>query len=84
VQEALTNVARHARASHATVSLVADAACLRGTVSDDGIGFDAPAGQPRSLGLAGMAERAALVGGHVKIIAAPSGGTRVVLEVPLA
>lgn len=84
VQEALTNVVRHARASRAVVSLVADAACLRATVSDDGIGFDAPSGKPRSLGLAGMAERAALVGGLVEIIAAPGGGTRVVLEVPLA
>lgn len=84
VQEGLTNVVRHARASSAAVFLAADAVCLRGTVSDDGVGFDVPAGPPRSLGLAGMAERAALVGGHVKIIAAPGGGTRVVLEVPLA
>lgn len=83
IQEALTNVARHAHASGAVVSLAAESACLRATIRDDGVGFDPPLGEPRSLGLAGMEERAALVGGHIEVSAAPGAGTRVALEVPI-
>jgi signal transduction histidine kinase len=84
VQEALTNVGRHARAAGATVSLSVGADALHAVISDDGIGFAVPTGDPRSLGIAGMAERAALVGGAVQISSAPRQGTRVELEVPLA
>lgn len=84
VQEALTNVARHAAASHATVLLAADSARVRAEVVDDGSGFDPPARRPTSLGLAGMAERASLAGGHLEITGRRGAGTTVRLEVPRA
>ena len=81
VQEALTNVARHAKASNATVWISADPARLRGEVVDDGVGFERP-DRLTSLGLAGMVERASLVGGHVDVVSRPGAGTRVMVEVP--
>jgi signal transduction histidine kinase len=84
VQEALTNVARHAHASRASVSFVLTGDCLRARVVDDGAGFNVLPGPPRSLGLAGMTERAGLVGGTVNITSSLDAGTTVVLEVPLA
>ena len=47
-----------------------------------GTGFVVGDGPPRSLGLAGMVERASLIGGHVEIASTPAEGTTVVLEVP--
>ena len=84
VQEALTNVVRHARADHVSVRLAQDRACLRAVVSDDGAGFDPAATGRRSLGLLGMRERATLVGGRVEVVSAPGAGTRMELEVPVA
>lgn len=83
VQEALTNVARHAHASHVTVALTVEGTRLRAEVTDDGVGFDPPTGRPTSLGLAGMTERASLVGGELEIVSVPKVGTTVRLEVPL-
>ena len=82
VQEALTNVARHARASHAAVELALDDRRTRARVVDDGVGFTLTDDPPRSLGLAGMRERAALVDGYVEIVSVPGQGTTVLLEVP--
>lgn len=81
VQEALTNVARHAATSHATVSISAGGDRLRAEVVDGGVGFEPP-DRPTSLGLAGMAERASLVGGRVELTSSPA-GTKVALEVPV-
>lgn len=83
VQEALTNVARHAHAAAATVLIMRDDGCLRASISDDGAGFEPLTGARRSLGIAGMTERAGLVGGTVEIVSAPGAGTTVELEVPL-
>lgn len=83
VQEALTNVARHARASLATVTITADGEGMRASIVDDGIGFGLDDSVLRSLGLAGMAERASLAGGRVEITSAHTEGTTVTLEVPL-
>lgn len=82
VQEALTNIARHAEASVATVSITADAAGTRASITDDGTGFEATDGPLHSLGLAGMQERASLVGAHLVITSEPAMGTTVLLEVP--
>jgi signal transduction histidine kinase len=82
VQEALTNVARHAEASHAEVELIASGHRVRATVADDGVGFGVDDDLLGSLGLAGMRERASLVGGRLEIISGPGEGTTVVLEVP--
>jgi len=79
-QESLTNVARHAGATHVTVALEhgLDSVVLR--VVDDGQGF---AGEPEEHGgLRGMRERAVLVGAALAIKQAPSGGVEVRLEVP--
>ncbi len=82
VQEALTNVARHAAASRAGVSIATRDGWLRAEIDDDGVGFQPPPGRPASLGLAGMVERASLVGGRLAITSAPGAGTTVRLEVP--
>lgn len=84
VQEALTNVARHAAASRVQISLTVAGDVLLADVVDDGTGFAATAELlDRSLGLAGMAERAGLVDGHVEITSEPGHGTTVHMEVPI-
>ena len=83
VAEALTNVVRHAAASVASVTFVFEEDGLRATVVDDGVGFTANAEVLRSMGLAGMAERASLAGGHLDIDSTPDEGTTVTLTVPL-
>jgi PAS domain S-box-containing protein len=75
VQEALTNVARHAQATKVTVVLELGAQSSL-TIEDNGRGFD-PSVVVRRLGLLGMRERLALVGGELKIMSAPCGGTKV-------
>jgi PAS domain S-box-containing protein len=87
-QEALTNVARHARARRVNVRLRVRDGALRLVVRDDGGGFDADAILRRGrrgegLGLLGMRERAALLGGQVMIRSAPGRGTEVRLLIPL-
>jgi signal transduction histidine kinase len=81
VQEALNNIARHARASKVTISVEADASLARVCVTDNGMGFD-PGRFPRpgDLGLITMKERAASVGGLVIIQSAPGQGTTVRIE----
>lgn len=84
-QEALTNVAKHAQATQATVAVDIDEEAVRLVVADDGVGFDpAQVGGPggrRGWGLLGMAERAEAVGGHCRVESRPQQGTRVVVEV---
>lgn len=83
-QEALTNVARHARATKVKVSLKQTHASLELSVSDNGKGFDPAVLVPgRTLGLAGMQERAGLAGGVLDILAGTPGGTTIRLRLPL-
>ncbi len=83
-QEAMTNIGRHAEANHVGVALVAANGCLTLTVNDDGRGFDtATLSEIQALGVAGMRERAALVGGQLGVQSGPGGGTTVTLEIPL-
>lgn len=82
VQESLTNVARHAHSSLAAVEIAVDADGVQARIVDEGVGFEAGDGPLRSLGLAGMRERAELVGGRLDILSAPGKGTAVVLRVP--
>ncbi len=88
VQEALTNVARHAHARGVSVLLERRGPNLVTVVEDDGCGFEpddiAAAPLPERLGLAGMSERAALVGGRLTIESQPGQGTTVFVTVPLA
>ena len=83
VQEALTNVVRHARASSASVTVTVSSGRLRAVVEDDGVGFDPARPADGHLGLQGMRERADLVGGSVSVVSSVGSGTTVVLEVPV-
>jgi signal transduction histidine kinase len=81
-QEAMTNVARHARARHVWLELRALGEGIELGVRDDGIGFDVGAARERaaggtSMGLLGMQERVSLVGGELEIVSAPGRGTAV-------
>lgn len=82
VQEALTNIARHARARHVEVTLTAQDIALGVTIRDDGIGFDVER-VGTGLGLLGMRERAELVGGSLDIESTPGAGTTVHGRFPL-
>ena len=89
VQEALTNTARYAGASEATIHVERRNGALDLAISDNGIGFavDSFVGPTRAtnaLGLRGMEERASDVGGHVNIISEQGKGTQVILRVPTA
>jgi PAS domain S-box-containing protein len=83
-QEALTNVARHADAGQVKVSLRSDNGFLMLAVTDDGQGFDAlDLTESEGLGVAGMRERASLVGGELEVHSEPGEGTQVHLQVPI-
>ena len=84
VQESLTNIARHAGARSAWVVLAVEDDALYVEVEDDGRGI-APEdlAKARSVGLKGMRERIAFLGGTLEIARAPRGGTRLRLRVPL-
>jgi signal transduction histidine kinase len=91
VQEALTNVSRHAQASEAAVTISERDGAVYASVTDDGRGMpDAGRLGPRGdgleggFGVGGMRERAELVGGELEWAPAPGGGTTVRLTVPLA
>lgn len=84
IQEALTNVVKHAGARHASVLLTRKDAGVTAVIEDDGDGFrpeEAVAGP--GLGLVGMQERMALVGGRLSSESAPGRGTTIVAEVPV-
>jgi signal transduction histidine kinase len=84
LQEALTNILRHARASTAFVTLRATDGRIELTVRDDGAGFDPHSHAPgTSLGLLGMRERSELLGGKFSIRSQPAGGTEVSVSIPL-
>ncbi|PDW02578.1 sensor histidine kinase [Candidatus Viridilinea mediisalina] len=85
IQEALTNVARHAGVDQAKVRIFASAEQLVVQVSDDGIGFASTtlANTATSGGLSGMRERIQLIGGTLSIEAQPGEGTEITAELPL-
>ena len=88
VQEALTNVAKHAQATRVSLVLRHRGTSLLAIVEDDGRGFDVEAilgSAPieKQLGLFGMSERAALLGGRFSVESAPGRGTTVFVEIPL-
>jgi signal transduction histidine kinase len=83
-QEALHNVAKHARATRVDLCLAIDGDRLHLEVGDDGIGFDPAAAFPGHLGLQSMRERAERLGGRLQVESAPRQGTRLQVEIPLA
>ncbi len=88
IQEALRNVARHSSASQAQVTVAFNKQTTKVTIEDNGKGFALPEtiadlSRLGKLGLAGMQERARLLGGNLKIESELDKGTKVIVEVPL-
>jgi signal transduction histidine kinase len=83
LQEALTNVARHANASRVLVRVERYGIDYRLSIRDDGVGFDPSRPRQKSFGLVGMRERALAIGGLLAVSSAPGDGTDVVVLVPI-
>jgi signal transduction histidine kinase len=90
VQEGLTNVLKHAEASKVSIVLEKKTEGLALVLEDDGIGFDpenvdriASAGRASGLGLSGMKERVALLGGTIAIESASGKGSTIFVQIPL-
>jgi PAS domain S-box-containing protein len=88
IQEALTNVLRHAQAQHIWIELSQSDGAVELLVRDDGVGFDVPktldwAANRGHLGLLGMKERVQILGGHLEVDSKPGLGTRIRLSLPL-
>ena len=88
LQEALSNVEKHARARHVTVHLTKQGAFVQLAINDDGIGFDSDHRPARrkgqgDLGLLGMSERATYVGGTLNVQSAPGRGTTIRAQIPI-
>ena len=83
-QECLQNVAKHSQATHVNLSLKSADKNIRLSVTDNGAGFSAETvgSKPMSFGLAGIRERAALLGGTLAVRSKPGKGTTVALELP--
>jgi signal transduction histidine kinase len=79
VAEALTNVAKHARAGHAEVTAWIEDGTLAVHVRDDGVG----GAQPGGSGFVGLADRLAALDGRLRVESAPGGGTLVSAAIPL-
>lgn len=82
VQEALNNVAKHARADRVEIALNKDTADYVMRVRDNGTGFDTNKKKKGSFGLVGMQERTLMHGGTVSIESRPDGGTEIVVRIP--
>jgi signal transduction histidine kinase len=85
-QESLNNIRKHSQATHIKLLLDSTDKSIRLRVRDNGTGFDAETAlaKPMSFGLAGMRERAALLGGTLQVRSAPGKGATVTLELPRA
>lgn len=82
-QEALTNIQRHAMARNAWLELSADEQKVTLVMEDDGKGIDHPTTDGDGSGLLGLQERAAQLGGEMRLGARPGGGAQLVFSVPL-
>jgi len=84
VQEALTNVAKHAEATRVSIVVTRRESSVTAVIEDDGQGFGAGGGSGDGLGLVGMKERVGLLGGRLALESTEGAGTTVVAEVPVA
>lgn len=83
-QEALTNIAKHAKASTVNVQLIRTNLYVRLEIADNGVGIEiADRAKPKSFGIRGMVERSIAMGGSLSVSTAPKGGTIVAVKVPL-
>jgi chemotaxis family two-component system sensor kinase Cph1 len=83
VQEALTNVIKHAGAEHVSIVLRSRDGSVAVTIDDDGRGFVQTDVRDEALGLLGMRERLALVGGMLEVESSPDSGTTIAAQVPV-
>jgi len=87
VQEALTNVGKHSRATHVRIGLSLPGGMLLCTVNDDGVGFDpaaiAPGPDEPGFGLAGARDQITALGGTMQTNSAPGAGTELVITIPV-
>jgi len=83
VQEALTNIVKHAQARRASVLLVRRAGTVKAVIEDDGDGFRVDEVREDAVGLIGIRERVALHDGRLTVESSPESGTTLVVEVPL-
>jgi len=83
VQEALGNVAKHAAARRAVVSISGSDGALHLTIQDDGHGFDLEQAKGKGLGLISMEERVRHLGGTFSISAKPGDGTQIKIRIPV-
>ena len=83
VQEAFSNIVEHAGASRVSILVTTRDRSVAAVVEDDGRGFDPATARADGLGLVGMRERLALIGGRLRIESAAGAGTTLVAEVPL-
>ncbi len=85
IQEALTNIVKHAKATSALVQLSRGDKQITAVVSDDGAGFavETERDNRKHLGIQGMQERVALLGGELEITSIPEEGTTISIEIPL-
>jgi signal transduction histidine kinase len=82
VQESLTNVARHSLAKSAMVSLQQNELELKLTIQDNGVGFDTQeTAAKETLGILGMKERTAMIGGTYEITSIPGQGTTIIVKI---
>jgi signal transduction histidine kinase len=85
LQESLSNIVQHARATHVRVELRHVGGALRMTIADNGIGLhDGSRNKSGSFGLVGIEERMSLLGGDCSVVSRPHGGTTVTVTVPVA
>ena len=85
VQELLTNVIRHARATNVAIAITSVPQAWRMTVKDDGVGFDVAGLAPTGgFGLRGIRERVEILGGQVTILSSPETGTWVQVVIPVS
>ncbi len=83
LQEALTNIGRHAQAHHVNVQLMVMPEQIQLHISDDGRGFDPEQANSNRFGLIGMNERVKLLAGKLQISSSPGAGTELEISVPL-
>lgn len=88
VQEALSNVQKHARADRVRITLTVADGHIKGVIEDNGVGFDADAVSQdptkwQSFGLKGILERARFVGGTARVESRPGAGARVLVDIPI-
>ncbi len=84
VQEIISNITKHASASHVDMSLTVNTRNFRIGIRDDGVGFNVDLDKLEQVGLASIRERATLLGGSVEIDSTPGEGTMVTVHIPIS